>query len=161
MNISLVPFRETPYELQFLFVDKMFKWQQKVLLPDLNPVDFLITSPGDQMIHFIRREIIVNSGASDSLVGFYSGPNATLNTASDIFNVNRGSTNVATLSIGTSNTIAPGTLIESIFLGFGRTVRQKSEELILKKNTEYLLRFITTSPPVEINVIYVWYESGN
>jgi hypothetical protein len=165
-SFDLIPFRETPYNLQFIFAGKMFQWQVDQTFPTSFTNMQIKTSTGTQIIHFISRTI---QTASTGLYFTFSelGIKANGTTFGVIANVNRDSTHSQTASIMVNPTTSTGgatapVILESVRLVADTEYNQISPELILKSNSNYLMRVNNTGVAAsDANFSFVWYESNN
>ena len=96
-------------------------------------------------------------------VALYENPTgAVAGAAITAYNKNRNSadTNTTTANVLTSVT-TPGTLLETQYFGSGQNVGgegRATEEWVLKKNEEYILRVTSTSAGNDISFVLAWYE---
>jgi hypothetical protein len=163
---DLIPFRETPYNLQFIFAGKMFQWQvEQSFVAGITNMQ-IKTSTGTQIIHFVNRTI---QTASTSLYFTFSelGIKANGTTFGVIANVNRDSTHSQTASILVNPTTSTGgatapIILESVRFIADTEYNQISPELILKSNSNYLIAVNNTGLAAsDANFSFVWYESNN
>jgi len=158
----LKTFRETPYNLQFIFVGKYFKFQQKLTVAPVTRVNIEIKTGATQIVHFLERNVRIISSVSTVSVGYELYENSTTTTVASypIFNVDRTSSNVSTVSIATCTFTAIGNNLEAYVIRNGQA-HQRSKELILKPSTTYMISFVTAASTAQIDINYIWYESDN
>lgn len=160
--ISLQVFRETGYNDQFLFAGKLFKITTQLSLPAATEKDIKITTGLNQMVHFVAREISVD--VSGGVAHFVENPTITSTSNSYTgFNANRGSLTTPTLAVNNcTHTLGTGTDLELIVLTAGDSSELEADELILKANTNYVHRLVAPGgSPMNVNLMYIWYESNN
>jgi hypothetical protein len=162
MSIDLVPFRETPYNLQFVFAGKMFEWSYNSSFAAGN-TDWQLKTPQNETLHLTNRTMLTSSTSLEFQL--WESPLVTVqgNSALSIFNVSRVSTSTSGTKIYTNPTFGGlGTNIEDIFLISGDAYTQKTPEVILKSDTDYLLRILNTGAGNQtLNFQFVWYEPSN
>jgi len=127
---------------------------------------YMITTPDtDKYAHFIY----IIDGTAILQVDFYEAGNRTGTTAQTIVNSDRNSANTSGLLIhlGVSSGTTDGTIIKTYKGGSataqsrtGPTTRNDSE-LILKRNTKYLIRLTSGTNNNLCNVKFEWYEHTN
>jgi hypothetical protein len=163
-NINeLIPFRETPYNLQFLFGGLLFRTVAAIDVLAGVTRNFRVTKTTARHIHLISRYFQVN-GVGMAL-NFYEGStfNAGGTTGISRTNCNRTSTKTSIVTIVTDAVInTTGTLLESVTLIPSLKWNQQSHELILKNGTDYLFT-LTNSSGVGLRVTmnWIWYEASN
>lgn len=136
---------------------------------DTNCADYVITTPNTtKWAHMLIRA----TGSAITEVMIYEGTDITGSSdAETVFNNNRNSDTLATVTINkstaTSIAASTGTKIWSQKSG-GATQQSRSsmdsgnvEELILKQNTKYLLRLVSSTASNLCNVKLEWYEHVN
>ncbi len=138
-------------------------FQGKHEIASAGVIVYLITTPDtDKYAHFVYTA----DGSAITQIDLYEGADRTGTTAQTIFNSDRNSANVSGLVIhlGISSGTTDGTLIKTYKGGsasalsrVGPTTRGESE-LILKRNTKYLLRFTSGTNNNLCNVKFEWYE---
>jgi hypothetical protein len=162
MSIDLIPFRETPYNLQFVFAGAMHEWSYNSTF-GAGTRDWELRTPPSKTVHFTNRIILTSS----TTMAFQLWENATMATqgssALKMFNVNRVSSSTTKMKIFRNSTFTgTGTNIEDIQLVAGDAYVQKAPEIILKSDTIYLMRTINTGAVSSVvNFQFVWYEPSN
>jgi hypothetical protein len=158
---KLNPFRETPYNLQFVFVGKMYQWQYNTGF--VNGVSNIqIRTSTDQIMHLIARNI--RTASTGMMIKLIESPTITSTGTIDlsVHSVNRVDPVPATAIFASSVSATVGSTIENINLVSGITWEQSTPELVLKLGTDYNIRITnsgTSVTPVDFN--FVWYESNN
>jgi hypothetical protein len=162
MPIELLPFRETPYNLQFIFAGKMFAWEYRAAFAP-GTTNFQFKTQASQDVHFITRSITTGSTAIN--VQLIENPALTDGTTLlSVYNVNRAAGTTATMAIYSNPAaIVGGSTLENIQLVQSVTLTQPSPELILKRSEDYILRVVNSgaAPAPYVDLKYVWYESSN
>ena len=140
-----------------------FYYTETVTLASAADRELLITTPdSDRQLHF---EFSI-TGKYITTIDFYEGSSLTGGTALTIFNNLRGSTLVsgATLTHTPAGT-GDGTKIFTQAFGDGTNplqavggAAQQDDEIILKKNTKYLLRVTSGTNSNRVNINLKWYE---
>jgi len=157
---TLVSIDQTHHEIHggnhFLYTDA-------VSLNDAGTQDYLITIPDStKYIHMI----FIMEGSAITQWQLFEGADRNGTTPQTVSNSNRNNTTAATLTIhkGTSGGSADGTQIH-IYKGGSATNQSRSgsntrndEELILKRNTKYILRTTSGTNSNLTNIRLSWYE---
>lgn len=140
-----------------------FIYTDSVELDSAETQDYLITTPNDvKWAHMIMDR----DGSAITQFLLYEGSDKIGTTPQNTINNNRNSANVSTTKIhkGTSGGTTDGTLISQYKSGAasaqskqGSEVRNENE-IILKQNTKYILRIISSTNANLVNVRLVWYE---
>ncbi len=124
---------------------------------------YLITTPNtDVYSHFIYTI----DGSAILQATMYEGADRTGTTAQTILNSNRNSANVSGIAIhlGVSAGTTDGTVIKTYNGGAASAISRSSptsrsdSELILKRNTKYLIRLTSGTDNNLCNVKFEWYE---
>jgi hypothetical protein len=127
---------------------------------------YLFTTPDTtKWIHLTY----VATGSAITHVQFYEGADRTGTTLQTVFNNNRNSLNTAGMTVhkDISAGTTDGTLIEQLKSGSSSvqsrsaTTAERSNELILKQNTKYLLKFTSGTNDNLCNLQLSWYEHTN
>lgn len=165
MDFKLTPFRETPYNLQFTFVGKMWEMQYDSLFTGQRLLRF--RTGATQIVHFTAKDFTASSSYMVVTLHEASTCYSTTGSLQVPTNVDRRSSNVSTiysmdLDGGVIASSSSGTIIERLALIKQETCIQRFPELILKSDTEYAFRFTSgVGAAANINANFAWYESDN
>jgi hypothetical protein len=162
-SLSLVPFRDTPYSLQFAFAGVMFSVSSAVLLGSGIYNHCFVTQ--GKSVHIIARSYQTNSTnltvdwiENGVDIAGSSGPSQFL------YNVNRvlsDTTNTASLFSSPTTSASSGVSIETIGLVPADKWVQTAPEFILENNKMYLIQANNHNSTGYFVINLTWYESGN
>ena len=129
-------------------------------------VDHLIVVP--DTTKWPHMTIAVGNVVSQVLVTLYEDTVVSANGTADIsYNRDRNSSNLPTTAIYTMPTVtSTGSAIANMTLGAGKNLpggeARDSEEIILKQNSNYLLRVVEPNVAATVvNIVFDWYEHQN
>lgn len=152
------------YEHHELHEGNHFFYEDAVTLASAGVQDYLITTPNTtKYAHLTFRA----TGNAITEVDFFEATDKTGTTLQTVYNNNRNSSTTATTTIhkGTSGGTTDGTKIGFMKSGSStgtssRTNAQafRDNEIILKRNTKYILRITSGTNDNLTNVVLEWYE---
>ena len=121
--------------------------------------DFFGITPANVDCHFVFSV----SGSGELEFALYEGATVSSNgTPMSVINRNRKSIKTSTMqAFHTPTVTGVGTLLESGYFGTGKTVggsNHSDTEMILKNNTNYLVRITSRSSANNISGKFMWYE---
>ena len=161
MVFELNQFRETPYDLQFVFVGKMYQWQYNTTFGS-GVTNYQIHTSSNVLTHLTNRTI--RTASTSINIQFIEVPVfvSTGTTLLPAYDVNRISATTPTLAIYSNPSATSGTVIENIDLIAGEKWNQVATEFILNQGADYLIRVSNTALTAQsVDFNYVWYESSN
>lgn len=151
------------YEHHKVHAGDNYFYQDTVTLGAAGVQDYMITTPDSAvLIHFLYKI----QHLKDVLIQLFEASDKTGTTAQTLFNSNRNSANVATLSVkkGTSGGTTDGTLLQPYLGGAAAGanvvsgISDHAQELMLKRNTKYILRITSVSAGCTCTAMMNWYE---
>lgn len=143
-----------------------FFYTDKVTLGSAATQVYLITTPNNgKWCHLI----FAATGSAITQVDLYEGADRTGTTGQTLFNSNRNSANAATMTVhkGISAGTTDGTLLWTMNSGSAQgssragMASNRSNEIILKANTKYLLRITSGTADNLTNLQLEWYEHAS
>ncbi len=140
-----------------------FFYTDKVTLASAGTQDYLITTPDTAKYAHL---IFMATGSAITTVDIYEGSDKTGTSAQTARNSNRNSSTEATTTIhkGTSGGTTDGTLIWTMQSGSATSqsraglTTDRNEEIVLKRNTKYIIRFTSGTAANLCNLQLDWYE---
>jgi hypothetical protein len=158
--------RETlPTTLQKVYSGQLFKLAFNLTLGAPGTLNYEFKTPVTKNVHMVAQSVITAS-TTFTLKFVENGIKADgVATGFNPYNVNRlsnSTTAVTFLQLATSSTGGSSTLINSK-INANEMWTESSPEIILKKNSGYLMQFIktgTTSARL-LNIKLLWYEDSN
>lgn len=154
------------YEHHEIHAGSHFFYTDSVTLASSGTQDYLITTPNTtKWAHFI----FLASGSAITQIQIYEGTDKSGTTPQTVFNSNRNSATVSTVTIhkGTSGGSTDGTLIWQRKSGAATQQSRsgmeatRNAEKILKQNTKYIIRITSGTADNLTNLQLDWYEHTN
>lgn len=164
MAMNLTTFRDTLYDIQFIFAGKMFKWQYQQSIPN-GITNFQIKTSTNQIVHMIGRSLQTASTGL-SFIFNEDGVKTDGVLATGISNVNRTVSFSPVTVINTAPTsstggpTAPTRLFTTKLIANTANV-QLAPEIILKLDTSYLMTISNSGGAAPLGMTFIWYESNN
>jgi len=161
VSLLLNQVRETPYNLQFVFVGEMYQWQFNSAFA-AGITNYQIHTSTDKFVHLIGHSYRTASTAVT--VRFIELP-VFVSTGTSLlpaYDVNRLTATTPTMGIYSNPSATSGTIIEDIKLISGNTWSQVTPEFILERGSDYLIQISNAgSTAKKVDFSFAWYESGN
>lgn len=162
MSVYLETIRNTPYWLQFMFAGKMFSYTKPIVATANSTTYMQFKTGSTQIIHLIDR--IFQTQSNDITVEFLENPTLTDGTPADPpSNLQRQSVNTSDITVYNNPVgVSGGNIIGKVKLVNGIEWKSKEFEMVLKKNTNYVIKVTNTlGSNVDVAMYLVWYESSN
>ena len=154
------------YEHHEVHAGSHFFYADSVALGDGASQDYLITTPDTTKWAHLTFSA---TGSVITQVQLYEGSNKTGVSGQTLYNSDRNSSTVATLTVhkGTTGGSTDGTLIWQMKSGLATgqsragMIVNRNDEIILKQNTKYILRITSGTAGNLTNLQMEWYEHTN
>ena len=154
------------YEHHEVHAGSHFFYTDSVVLGNAEVQDYLITTPNTTKWTHLTFSA---TGSVITQVQLYEGSDKSGTAPQTLYNSDRNSATAATLAVakGTSGGLTDGTLIWQMKSGLATgqsragMIANRSNVIILKQNTKYILRITSGTAGNLINLQMEWYEHTN